>query len=88
MKIGVLYSRLRVEEKWIFAALQQRGVDFDRLDDRKIHFDLEDPAPWQAYDAVLERSTPDVGCYAALSLIFLPLGLALLGMAFSQWLTR
>ena len=39
-------------------------------------------------DAVLERSTPDVGYYAALSLILLPLGLALLGMAFSQWLTR
>jgi len=56
LKIGVLYSRLRVEEKWIFAALQQRGVDFDRLDDRKIHFDLNDPAPWRQYDAVLERS--------------------------------
>ncbi len=56
MKIGVLYSRLRVEEKWIFAALHQRGVDFDRLDDRKIHFDLDDPTPWQQYDAVLERS--------------------------------
>ena len=56
LRIGVLYSRLRVEEKWIFAALQQRGVDFDRLDDRKIHFDLDDPAPWKRYDAVLERS--------------------------------
>ena len=56
MKIGVLYSRLRVEEKWIFAALHQRNVDFDRLDDRKIHFNLDDPARWRQYDAVLERS--------------------------------
>ena len=55
-KIGVLYSRVRVEEKWIFAALQQRGVDFERLDDRRIHFDVENPAPWQQFDAVLERS--------------------------------
>ncbi len=55
-QIGVLYSRLRVEEKWIFAALQQRNVDFERLDDRLIHFDLENPKPWQRFDAVLERS--------------------------------
>jgi [lysine-biosynthesis-protein LysW]--L-2-aminoadipate ligase len=55
-KIGVLYSRVRVEEKWIFAALQQRGVDFERLDDRTIHFDVDNPAPWQQFDAVLERS--------------------------------
>jgi [lysine-biosynthesis-protein LysW]--L-2-aminoadipate ligase len=54
--IGVLYSRVRVEEKWIFAALQQRGVDFERLDDRTIHFDVDNPEPWQQFDAVLERS--------------------------------
>jgi len=54
--IGVLYSRIRVEEKWIFAALEQRGVDYERLDDRHIHFDLENPAPWRLFDAVLERS--------------------------------
>jgi [lysine-biosynthesis-protein LysW]--L-2-aminoadipate ligase len=55
-KIGVLYSRVRVEEKWIFGALEKRGIDYDRLDDRAIHFDLNDPACWQQYDAVLERS--------------------------------
>ncbi|MEA3351685.1 MAG: lysine biosynthesis protein LysX [Chloroflexota bacterium] len=55
-KIGVLYSRLRVEEKWIFAAMEQRGVDYDRLDDREIFFDLEQPQVWQKYDAILERS--------------------------------
>ncbi len=55
-RIGVLYSRLRVEEKWIFAALQQRNVDFERLDDRKLHFDVDNPEPWQRFDAVLERS--------------------------------
>ena len=56
LKIGVLYSRVRVEEKWIFASLEKRGIDFDRLDDRTISFDLDDPAPWKQYDAVLERS--------------------------------
>jgi len=56
LKIGVLCSRIRVEEKWIFGALEKRGTDFDRLDDRTISFDLEDSAPWKQYDAVLERS--------------------------------
>jgi len=64
-KIGVLYSRVRVEEKWIFNALEKRGVDFDRLDDRTIHFDLENPAPWKQYDAVIERSMSyNSGLYA------------------------
>ena len=43
LKIGVLYSRVRVEEKWIFGAMEKRGIDYDRLDDRAIHFDLNDP---------------------------------------------
>jgi [lysine-biosynthesis-protein LysW]---L-2-aminoadipate ligase len=56
LKIGVLYSRVRVEEKWIFNALEKRGIDFDRLDDRTVYFDLEDSDRWRQYDAVLERS--------------------------------
>ena len=65
LRIGVLYSRVRVEEKWIFSALERRGIDFDRLDDRAIHFDLENPAPWREYDAVIERSISyNSGLYA------------------------
>ena len=65
LKIGVLYSRVRVEEKWIFNALEKRGIDFDRLDDRAIQFDLENPAPWRQYDAVIERSlSNNSGLYA------------------------
>jgi len=56
LKLGVLYSRVRVEEKWIFSAMEKRGIDYERLDDRAISFDLDDPEPWRAFDAVLERS--------------------------------
>jgi [lysine-biosynthesis-protein LysW]---L-2-aminoadipate ligase len=56
LRIGVLYSRVRVEEKWIFASLERRGLDYERLDDRLVHFDLNDPSPWRQYDAILERS--------------------------------
>ncbi len=54
--IGVMYSRVRVEEKWIFAALERRGIDYERLDDRYLHFDLENPEPWRRFDAVLSRN--------------------------------
>lgn len=56
LRIGVLYSRVRVEEKWIFGAMEKRGIDYERLDDRVISFDLDNPTPWRAFDAVLERS--------------------------------
>ena len=40
MKIGVILSRVRVEEKWLFEALDKRGLDYDRLDDREIKFNF------------------------------------------------
>lgn len=55
MKIAVLYSRARVEEKILFETLEARGIDYDRIDDRDIAFDLENPKPWRKYDVVLER---------------------------------
>lgn len=65
LKVGVLYSRVRVEEKWIFGAMEKRGIDYERLDDRAISFDLENPDPWKQYDAVLERSISyNSGLYA------------------------
>jgi [lysine-biosynthesis-protein LysW]--L-2-aminoadipate ligase len=67
--IGVLYSRVRVEEKWILGAMEQRGLDYERLDDRLIHFDLENPAPWQSFDAVLERSVSYTSGLYALRLL-------------------
>ncbi|MGE5138542.1 MAG: hypothetical protein ACM3JD_03685, partial [Rudaea sp.] len=45
MKIGLIYSRVRVEEKLLFEALDRRGLDYDKIDDRDLIFDLEDPGP-------------------------------------------
>jgi len=36
----VLCSRVRLEEKLIFRALERRGVDFERIDVRRLIFDL------------------------------------------------
>jgi [lysine-biosynthesis-protein LysW]--L-2-aminoadipate ligase len=56
MKIGILLSRVRVEEKWLFEALDKRGLAYDRLDDREVTFDLAQPGAWLDYDVILERS--------------------------------
>src|SRR6516225_9645452 len=57
LTIGLLASRVRVEEKLLLEAFRVRGVDVILLDDRQISFDLtsHDPA-WRRYDLVLERS--------------------------------
>ncbi len=57
MRIALLMSRLRVEEKWLMAALDQRGVPYDRVDDGQVVFDFDNgPGDWCKYDAVLIRS--------------------------------
>jgi [lysine-biosynthesis-protein LysW]--L-2-aminoadipate ligase len=55
MRVGVLCSRIRVEEKLLFEALSARGVDYDKLDDRELVFNLHDPSPFQQFDIILER---------------------------------
>ncbi len=40
MKIGVLCSRVRIEEKMLFAALRERGVEYERIDSREFAFEL------------------------------------------------
>jgi [lysine-biosynthesis-protein LysW]---L-2-aminoadipate ligase len=53
VKIGVLCSRIRVEEKLLFERFERRQVPFTRIDDRELIFDLDRPPP--RYDVVLER---------------------------------
>ncbi|MCD6289075.1 MAG: lysine biosynthesis protein LysX [Anaerolineae bacterium] len=54
MKVGVLCSRIRVEEKLLFQKMEERGISFERIDDRKVIFDFHSDG-WTQYDVVLER---------------------------------
>lgn len=54
MRVGVLHSRIRVEEKLILDELQKRGVEVEMIDLRHAIFDLNDN-PWKRFDVVLER---------------------------------
>ena len=53
-KIGMLLSRVRVEEKLLLQAFTRRGISVDMLDVREIIFDLHDDS-WRSYDVVFER---------------------------------
>jgi len=54
MRVVVLCSRVRVEEKMLFAALRERGVDYDRIDPRDVVLELSG-AGLDGYDAALIR---------------------------------
>lgn len=54
--VGVLLSRVRVEEKLLLAELESRGVTIVRFDDREFVLDLQHPSPAMlACDVFLER---------------------------------
>lgn len=52
--IGVLCSLIRKDEKLIFSALRDRGVDFEKIDDREMILRL-DRRDFPRYGCVLER---------------------------------
>ena len=54
MLVGVLLSRVRVEEKLLFAELDRRGVAWERIDDPELVLRLDEPL--DRYDVILERS--------------------------------
>src|ERR1700736_2006514 len=53
--IGILCSRVRVEEKALFETLRRRAISFERLDEDLIKFPIGSPFP-NAPDVVLDRS--------------------------------
>jgi len=71
VRVGVLYSRVRVEEKMLFEAFERRGVSLDLIDDQKLVFDITDVRepgsptrvgcvagwnhPYRDYDVIVER---------------------------------
>ena len=69
MKIGVLLSRVRVEEKLIFDAFENRGVQIDKIDIRDVNFSLHDMHEWEKYDVILERCISHSQALSALQIL-------------------
>jgi len=53
VRIGVLCSRIRAEEKLLFEGFARRRLEIEKIDDRELVFDLAAQPP--RYDVVLER---------------------------------
>jgi [lysine-biosynthesis-protein LysW]--L-2-aminoadipate ligase len=57
VRLAILTSRIRVEEKLLIDALKQRALKFDIIDDGELLLDLSHPGErWREYDAILCRS--------------------------------
>jgi len=70
MRLAILTSRIRVEEKLLIEALRRRAIDFAVIDDAELLFDLARPDErWRAYDAVLCRSVSQSRGLAALHIL-------------------
>jgi [lysine-biosynthesis-protein LysW]---L-2-aminoadipate ligase len=55
MQVGMVLSRVRVEEKLLMEAFARRGVQLDLLDDRELVFDLSNVDKLRAYSVIVER---------------------------------
>lgn len=64
MRIAIIISHIRPEEKLLIAAFQAQGVEPDIISDREINLDITTGpeqlaptgVPWMQYDLVMERS--------------------------------
>jgi [lysine-biosynthesis-protein LysW]--L-2-aminoadipate ligase len=69
MRVGVLYSRIRAEEKLLVQELDNRGVDYEMIDVRQSVFNLNNHEEWNQYDVVLERCVSHSRALACLQIL-------------------
>ena len=55
MRLGILFSRIRKEEKLLTESFRERGIEFDLIDVREVVFDLHNMDRWFQYDLFLDR---------------------------------
>ncbi len=55
MRVGVLHSRIRVEEKLLLRELKRLGADVEMLDVRDLVFSLNEPEPFATFDVIWDR---------------------------------
>lgn len=67
MRICLLHSRIRVEEKLLINELENRGVDFDLVDLRNLTFDITQDLTSE-YDLILERCVSHSQASAAMKI--------------------
>lgn len=68
MKLAILHSRIRSEEKLLVQAVENKGIEYDLIDMRTVFFDLAKPEEWEQYDVILERCVSHSQAMAALQI--------------------
>jgi [lysine-biosynthesis-protein LysW]--L-2-aminoadipate ligase len=68
MRIGVLWDRIRVEEKLLVAEFERRGLDHELVDVRRAVFDLRAP-DLTRFDVVLDRCVGHTHALAVLRIL-------------------
>ncbi|MGB1249222.1 MAG: lysine biosynthesis protein LysX [Candidatus Promineifilaceae bacterium] len=70
MKVGMLYSRVRAEEKLLIRELESRSnVELEMIDVRKIQLRLDQRDAWDKYDVILERCVSHSRALATLQVL-------------------
>jgi [lysine-biosynthesis-protein LysW]--L-2-aminoadipate ligase len=64
--VGILGSRIRVEEKLLLEALRERGVSFERIDSRRLAFELSKNGSGEARESAIYHSQSAIGYEAVL----------------------
>lgn len=69
MRIGILHSRVRVEERLLVEACEARGIEAELVDVREVVFDLHEVGPWARFDVVIERCVSQAAALAAVTVL-------------------
>jgi len=69
MRVGMLMSRVRVEEKLLLDAFSARQVEVELIDDREVVFDIGNAGAFKQYDVVIERCINHSRAVSALELL-------------------
>lgn len=69
MHIGILYSRIRVEEKLLIEEIERHDVTYELIDVRQAVLDLARPEAWTRFDVVLERCVSHATALSCLQIL-------------------
>jgi [lysine-biosynthesis-protein LysW]--L-2-aminoadipate ligase len=69
MRMAMLYTRLRTEERLLLDAFEAAGVGVELIDLRGVVFDPEDGGEWRRFDLVLDRCVSLTASETAVRLI-------------------
>lgn len=68
MKIGILISRIRVEEKLLIEAMERRRLAYELIEARTAVLNLFCPADWTRFDVILDRCVSHTAALACLQI--------------------